>query len=110
MKFVVNVLFTPKIAAISDPPPTHPPLNTHYQIRGKTESQQQLNPATKFPVAAGLASTAHDAGNMLEKLPVGTMAGILRVQYTTKKVNLDMYWIWDVSLLSLEADSKTFCL
>ncbi|CAM9513767.1 unnamed protein product [Ascophyllum nodosum] len=50
-----------------------------YPVMGKTESQQQLNPATKFPVAAGLASTAHDAGNMLEKLPVGTMAGILRV-------------------------------
>lgn len=36
--------------------------------------------ATKFPVAAGLASTAHGTDNMLEKLPVGTMAGILRVR------------------------------
>lgn len=42
--------------------------------RGKAQSE-----TNKFPVAAGLASTAHDAGNMLEKLPVGTMAGILRV-------------------------------
>lgn len=42
--------------------------------RGKTQSE-----ASKFPVAAGLASTAHGTDNMLEKLPVGTMAGILKV-------------------------------
>lgn len=42
--------------------------------RGKAQSD-----ASKFPVAAGLASTAHGTDNMLEKLPVGTMAGILKV-------------------------------
>lgn len=46
--------------------------------RGKGKAQQQAN---QFPVAAGLKSTAHDAANSLEKLPVGTMANILRVKF-----------------------------
>ncbi|CAM9443542.1 unnamed protein product [Ectocarpus sp. 8 AP-2014] len=49
-----------------------------YPVMGKAQSVQSDN-ASKFPVAAGLASTAHGTDNMLEKLPVGTMAGILRV-------------------------------
>ncbi|CAN0069195.1 unnamed protein product, partial [Ectocarpus fasciculatus] len=49
-----------------------------YPVMGKAQSAQSDN-ASKFPVAAGLASTAHGTDNMLEKLPVGTMAGILRV-------------------------------
>ncbi|CAM9122712.1 unnamed protein product [Scytosiphon promiscuus] len=48
-----------------------------YPVMGKAQSVQ--SDASKFPVAAGLASTAHGTDNMLEKLPVGTMAGILRV-------------------------------
>lgn len=83
LKLVFVLSFTFCLFSTS-PLPLTPNQNLPEIFRGKTESQQQQPPVptNKFPVAAGLASTAHDAGNSLEKLPVGTMAGILRVRDT----------------------------
>ncbi|CAN0040366.1 unnamed protein product, partial [Discosporangium mesarthrocarpum] len=48
-----------------------------YPVMGK--AQIGPNSVNKFPVAAGAASTAHTANGSLEKMPVGTMATMLKI-------------------------------